>query len=64
MLKTSDINECAACVKILKSSNYEMKCIWYLPKKSKFPFYFILLIGYNAMSNSAEKGGAKMKNKH
>ena len=23
-------------------SQHEMKCIWYLPKKGKFSFYFIL----------------------
>ena len=30
---------------ILMFSTHEMKYIWYLSKKSKFSFYFILFIG-------------------
>ena len=42
VLKTSEFSR----VKILMFSTHEMKYIWYLPKKSKFSFYFVLFIGY------------------
>ena len=32
-------------------STHEMRYIWYLQKKSKFSFHFILLIGYEDCSN-------------
>ena len=35
-------HECVARVKMLTFSPHEKKYIWYLPKKSKFSFYFIL----------------------
>ena len=38
----SIFNECVARVKMLIFSPHEMKYIWYLPRKSKFSFYFIL----------------------
>ena len=31
-------------MKISMFSTHEMKYIWYLPQKSKFPFYFTLFI--------------------
>ena len=40
--KISIFHECVARVKMLIFSPHEMKYIWYLPKKSKFSFYFIL----------------------
>ena len=40
--KTSIFHECVARVKMLIFSPHEMKYIRYLPKKSKFSFYFIL----------------------
>ena len=40
--KISIFYECVARVKMLIFSTHEMKYIWYLPKKSKFSFYFIL----------------------
>ena len=39
--KISIFHECVARVKMLIFSPHEMKYIWYLPKKSKFSFYFI-----------------------
>ena len=41
-IKISIFHECAARVKNVMFSQNEMKYIWYLPKKSKFSFYFIL----------------------
>ena len=35
-------HECVARVRMLIFSPHEMKYIWYLPRKSKFSFYFIL----------------------
>ena len=40
--KISTFHECIARVKMLIFSPHKMKNIWYLPKKSKFPFYFLL----------------------
>ena len=40
--KISIFHECVARVKMLIFSPHEMKYIWYLPRKSKFSFYFIL----------------------
>ena len=40
--KISIFHECVARVKMLIFSPHEMKFIWYLPRKSKFSFYFIL----------------------
>ena len=40
--KISIFHECIAQVKMLIFSPHEMKYIWYLPKKGKFYFYFIL----------------------
>ena len=40
--KFSIFHECVARVKMLIFSLHEMKYIWYLAKKSKFSFYFIL----------------------
>ena len=42
MKKISIFQECVARVKMLIFLQHEMKYIWYLPKKSKFSFYFIL----------------------
>ena len=40
--KISIFHECVARVKMLIFSPHEMKYIWYLSRKSKFSFYFIL----------------------
>ena len=40
--KISIFHECEARVKMLIFSLHEMKYFWYLPRKSKFSFYFIL----------------------
>ena len=40
--KTSIFHDCIARVKMLIFSPHSMKYIWYLPKKSKSSFYFIL----------------------
>ena len=42
VLKTSDFHECAARMKISMFSTRETKYIWYLLKKRKDSFYFIL----------------------
>ena len=42
-------------------STHEMKYIRYLPKRSKFSFYFILFIGY-LQCLTTEKGGAENAN--
>ena len=40
VLKISIFHECVARVKLLIFSTHEMKYFWYMPKKSKFSFYF------------------------
>ena len=40
--KISIFHECVARMKMLIFSPHEIKYIWYLPKKSKFSFNFIL----------------------
>ena len=46
VLKTSEFSQVCLTSEILMLSTHEMKYIWYLPKKCKFSFYFILYIGY------------------
>ena len=46
VLRTSEFSRVRSMSENMMFSTHEMKCIWYLPEKSKFSFYFILLIGY------------------
>ena len=60
--KHQNFHECKARVKILMFSTHEMKYTWYLPKKYKFSFYFILLIGYMQCLTHGKRRCWKCKN--